>query len=196
MKTPVLVTVVILTSTMSFAETPKQEATRLCTEYVRIEKVCYIKALKGNLPTNMGKIAKSRAPKELIEMACKEGFELFSRAGKVKEVELNRASLRSYNRCFDDFTAALDKKEENEYAPVSGYGHKGEVLETMDSAGYTYARIAENGKELWVACMQTSVEVGDTIEFPDSPPMANFRSKPLNRTFNKIIFAPGINVVE
>ena len=36
--------------------------------------------------------------------------------------------------------------------------------------------------------------VGDTIEFPDSPPMVNFQSKTLKRTFDKIIFAPGLAV--
>jgi hypothetical protein len=38
------------------------------------------------------------------------------------------------------------------------------------------------------------VKVGDTIEFPDSPPMVNFQSKTLKRTFDKIIFAPGLAV--
>lgn len=42
--------------------------------------------------------------------------------------------------------------------------------------------------------MQTKVKVGDEVEFPDSPPMVNFHSKTLNRTFEKIIFAPGIRI--
>jgi hypothetical protein len=75
-----------------------------------------------------------------------------------------------------------------------GAGHKGKVLETMDSGGYTYVQIDENGQKLWVAVMQTQVKVGDTVEFPDSPPMVNFQSKTLKRTFDKIIFAPGVAV--
>ena len=75
-----------------------------------------------------------------------------------------------------------------------GAGHKGKVLETMDSGGYTYVQIDENGEKLWVAAMQTPVKVGDTVEFPDSPPMVNFQSKTLKRTFDKIIFAPGLAV--
>ena len=75
-----------------------------------------------------------------------------------------------------------------------GAGHKGKVLETMDSGGYTYVQIEENGQKLWVAAMQTPVKVGDTVEFPDSPPMINFQSKTLKRTFDKIIFAPGLAV--
>lgn len=75
-----------------------------------------------------------------------------------------------------------------------GAGHKGKVVETMDSGGYTYVQIDENGQKIWVAAMQTPVKVGDTVEFPDSPPMINFQSKTLKRTFEKIIFAPGLAV--
>jgi hypothetical protein len=76
----------------------------------------------------------------------------------------------------------------------AGVGHKGKVLQTMDSAGYTYVEVEEKGQKLWVAVMQTKVKVGDTVEFPDSPPMVNFQSKTLKRTFDKIIFAPGLRV--
>lgn len=76
----------------------------------------------------------------------------------------------------------------------AGAGHKGKVLETMDSGGYTYIQVDENGQKLWLAVMQTKVKVGDTIEFPDSPPMVNFQSKTLKRTFDKIIFASGIRI--
>lgn len=75
-----------------------------------------------------------------------------------------------------------------------GSGHKGKVVETMDSAGYTYVLVDENGQKIWVAVMQTKVKPGDTVEFPDSPPMINFQSKTLKRTFDKIIFAPGLAV--
>ncbi len=76
----------------------------------------------------------------------------------------------------------------------AGVGHKGKVVSTMDAAGYTYVEVEENGQKLWVAVMQTKVKVGDTVEFPDSPPMVNFQSKSLKRTFDKIIFAPGLRI--
>ncbi|SNB46344.1 hypothetical protein [Geobacter sp. DSM 9736] len=78
----------------------------------------------------------------------------------------------------------------------AGAGHKGKVLNTMDAAGYTYIEVEENGQKLWVAVMQTKVKPGDMVEFPDSPPMVNFQSKTLKRTFDKIIFAPGLRVVK
>jgi len=76
----------------------------------------------------------------------------------------------------------------------AGAGHKGKVVETMNSGGYTYAQVEENGQKVWVAVMETKLKVGDVVEFPDSPPMVNFQSKTLNRTFEKIIFAPGIRI--
>jgi hypothetical protein len=78
----------------------------------------------------------------------------------------------------------------------AGAGHKGKVLETMDSGGYTYIQVDENGQKLWLAVMQTKVNKGDMIEFPDSPPMVNFQSKTLKRTFDKIIFASGIRITK
>ncbi len=78
----------------------------------------------------------------------------------------------------------------------AGAGHKGKVLETMDSGGYTYIQVDENGQKLWLAVMQTKVNKGDVIEFPDSPPMVNFQSKTLKRTFDKIIFASGIRITK
>jgi hypothetical protein len=78
----------------------------------------------------------------------------------------------------------------------AGAGHKGKVLETMNAAGYTYVQVDENGQKLWVAVMETKVNVGDAVEFPDSPPMLNFQSKSLKRTFDKIIFAPGLRIAK
>ncbi|MGD0235886.1 MAG: hypothetical protein ABSC55_15290 [Syntrophorhabdales bacterium] len=75
-----------------------------------------------------------------------------------------------------------------------GPDHKGKVVSTMNAAGYTYIEVEEKGKKLWVAVMEVNVKVGDDVEFPDSPPMENFHSKTLNRTFDKVIFSPGIRV--
>jgi len=75
-----------------------------------------------------------------------------------------------------------------------GAGHKGKVLSTVNAGGYTYIEVEEKGRKLWVAVMETKVNQGDTVEFPDSPPMENFHSKTLNRTFDKIIFSPSLRV--
>ena len=72
--------------------------------------------------------------------------------------------------------------------------HKGKVVSTMNAAGYTYIEVEEKGKKLWIAVMETKVKPGDEVEFPDSPPLENFQSKTLNRTFDKIILSPAIRI--
>ncbi len=79
----------------------------------------------------------------------------------------------------------------------AGAGHKGKVLQLMDASSYTYVEVEEKGQKLWIAVMKESVvkegvKVGDTIEFPDSPPMVNFQSKELKKTFDKVIFSAGL----
>jgi len=75
-----------------------------------------------------------------------------------------------------------------------GTGRKGKVVETMNASSYTYIKVDENGKGVWLAVMQQPIKVGQTIEFPNVPPMVNFTSKTLNRTFDAILFVPSIRV--
>ena len=68
----------------------------------------------------------------------------------------------------------------------------GKVVETMDSGGYTYVQIENNGKKTWVAVPKTKVVKGQNISFAPGAEMRNFQSKTLNRTFDSIIFSGGI----
>jgi hypothetical protein len=79
----------------------------------------------------------------------------------------------------------------------AGAGKKGKVTQTMNSGGYTYVEAAdEKGVKTWLALPEIKVAVGDNIEFPDTPPMVNFQSKTLKKTFEKISFIPGIRIVK
>jgi hypothetical protein len=79
----------------------------------------------------------------------------------------------------------------------AGSGKKGKVSQTMNSGGYTYVEAADDkGVKTWLALPEVKVKVGDSIEYPDAPPLANFQSKTLNRTFEKISFIPGIRIVK
>jgi len=74
-------------------------------------------------------------------------------------------------------------------SPVSwAIVHTGSILETMNSGGYTYAKIKENGKEFWVAGAQSVVKVGDSVSFNEQMNMPDFTSKTLNRTFKELMF--------
>ena len=78
--------------------------------------------------------------------------------------------------------------------PPAGAMRSGKVVSTMNAAGYTYVEVEDKGQKTWVAAMETKVAVGDKVEFSDVPPMVNFTSKTLNRTFDKIIFASQLRV--
>ena len=79
----------------------------------------------------------------------------------------------------------------------AGAGKKGTVTQTMNSGGYTYVEAAdEKGEKVWMALPETKVTKGDKIEYPEMPPMVNFQSKTLNRTFEKILFVPGIRIMK
>ncbi len=77
----------------------------------------------------------------------------------------------------------------------AGAGKKATVTQTMNSGGYTYVEAADDkGVKTWLALPETKVAKGDKIEYPEAPPMVNFQSKTLNKTFEKILFIPGIRI--
>lgn len=79
----------------------------------------------------------------------------------------------------------------------AGVGKKATVTQTMNAGGYTYVEAAdEKGAKVWLALPEIKVAKGDKIEYPETPPLANFQSRTLNRTFEKISFIPGVRIVK
>lgn len=70
----------------------------------------------------------------------------------------------------------------------------GKVLETMDAATYTYARVETPAGEKWIAGPRTSLKIGDAVEWAGGNEMKNFPSKTLGRTFESIVFVDRILV--
>ena len=69
----------------------------------------------------------------------------------------------------------------------------GTVAETMDSGGYTYARLQAAGKEdVWIAAREFSTKAGDVLTVGLDMPMQNFESKTLKRTFPLVYFVGGV----
>jgi hypothetical protein len=74
-------------------------------------------------------------------------------------------------------------------APVgSATGPSGTVLETVHGGGYTYARIATDEGEQWVAGPPTDLETGETITLSGAMAMGAFTSKALDRTLDDLVF--------
>jgi hypothetical protein len=74
-------------------------------------------------------------------------------------------------------------------APVPEGMIRGNVLETMDAAGYTYVLLDTAEGQRWVAAQQAPVAVGDTVQTNQGMAMQNFTSQSLNRTFEVIYFS-------
>lgn len=81
--------------------------------------------------------------------------------------------------------SALPNKTEK--PPVSG-----KVLETMSAAGYTYILLEKNDKTGWVAVPSAKVVVGQEVQVKPGLEMGLFESKSLKRSFDNIIFSPGL----
>ncbi len=71
-------------------------------------------------------------------------------------------------------------------------GTTGTVIETMNSSGYTYMLIDSGAEKTWVAIPETKIEKGAEVTYISGMVMKNFDSKTLNRTFESIIFSPGL----
>jgi hypothetical protein len=71
-------------------------------------------------------------------------------------------------------------------------GVSGKVVETMNSGGYTYALVDTGNGKTWVALPQTEIAVGSEIACRPGMTMNNFNSTTLNRSFEHIVFTPGL----
>jgi hypothetical protein len=69
---------------------------------------------------------------------------------------------------------------------------KGTVVETMDSGGYTYLCIENDGQKRWAAIPKTAIQVGQPVELAPGMEMGKYTSKSLNRTFDSIYFTSGL----
>jgi len=68
----------------------------------------------------------------------------------------------------------------------------GKVVETMNAGGYTYISLEKDGKKGWVAVPAAEVAVGQEVQVMPGMEMGLFSSKTLNRSFDNIIFSPGL----
>ena len=67
--------------------------------------------------------------------------------------------------------------------------HTVKILEVKDAPGYTYMKVDEKGEQYWAAIESTPVKVGQTITLKEQVWMKNFKSKSLDKTFDKVLFA-------
>ena len=68
----------------------------------------------------------------------------------------------------------------------------GTIVETMNSGGYTYARLQTGSKDAWIATSELPVKIGERLSATIDMPMENFNSKTLNRVFPLIYFVTDV----
>ncbi len=110
------------------------------------------------------------------------------------------ALLITVSACGDKATTTTNENaattaKSNEAAPAADANSwTGEVLETMNSGGYTYVHVDTGTEKLWAAATATAtaITVGQRVTVPKGMMMQNFPSKTLDRTFEEIYFVGGI----
>lgn len=68
----------------------------------------------------------------------------------------------------------------------------GTVIETMNASGYTYMLVENGAGKTWVAIPATTVAEGDKVDYYLGMVMEKFTSKTLNRSFDNLVFSPGM----
>jgi hypothetical protein len=61
------------------------------------------------------------------------------------------------------------------------------VKEVLKGGIYVYLRCQENDKDIWLATVAREFKTDEVISFVNAPPMTDFYSKFLNRTFSEVI---------
>ncbi len=67
--------------------------------------------------------------------------------------------------------------------------HTGKIVDFKDAGSYTYIKIKNKNNSFWAAIMKVDVKKGEVITLKEQVWMKNFKSKVLNKTFEKILFA-------
>lgn len=116
---------------------------------------------------------------------------------KPKEQEQNATSQQTQSVEAPQSMYGVAATQEQAAAPAEGNlqlntQHIAKVLETMNSGGYTYAKVDESGTIYWIAGPQSNITVGNKISFLEQMVMTDFTSKSLNKTFDQILFVSAI----
>lgn len=68
----------------------------------------------------------------------------------------------------------------------------GTIMETMDTAGYTYVKVKTADKEIWAAAPEFKTAVGESVIIPAGMIMPDYHSNTLNRDFDELYFVSSI----
>lgn len=73
-------------------------------------------------------------------------------------------------------------------------GFAGKVVDTINTAGYTYVQVDTGTQKLWAATPEMPVKTGDMVKVAPGMPMEKYHSQSLKRDFDMVYFTGGITV--
>ena len=92
------------------------------------------------------------------------------------------------------FTGCVKKnKVPTAPTPANSSAHQVKVEEVIQTSNYTYLKVSENNKELWMAVNHQEAASGEVYYYEQALEMKNFNSKELKRTFESILFVQGLS---
>jgi hypothetical protein len=189
-----------------------ENAGMFCQKLVDVSWDAYEMAEKGvNIDTANSKLVQKFSGKintDEVRLYTDVGYSKFEYE-KKKSVDANIRTKRGFheaclkaveeNKLEEFFDSYVEDVSDYQMMPEKGYipkaSHKGKVVRKMDSDSYTYFVVEEEaGNRFWVVLPQTTLSVGDVVEFPDTEPMLKFSAKNLKCVFSVILFVPSVRV--
>jgi len=96
--------------------------------------------------------------------------------------------------CNNTTTEAYQQQEPAaQNSPKTKQERKAVVEEVLQTNAYTYLLMNENGEKDWIAIPKKDVNPGETYYYIQGLEMPDFKSKELNRTFDKVYFVESIS---
>ncbi len=96
---------------------------------------------------------------------------------------------------FTLFFAAPELPAEDAKRPEEK-SHIGTVTYTKNTDRYTYIKLDEQGKEVWLATLGMKVSVGDKVEYIGGLLMKDFHSNAMDKTFDFILLVTRVRVLK
>jgi len=71
--------------------------------------------------------------------------------------------------------------------------HKAVIQEVIQTSNYTYLKVLEAKSLQWLAVPSVTLKTGEVCYYMGGMPMTNFKSKELDRTFDKVLFLEAVS---
>ena len=113
---------------------------------------------------------------------------------KKEKIKMSNISKKTVVVFFALFFAVSGLSAEDAKPPEEK-SHIGTVTFTQTAGKYTYIKLDEQGKEIWLATSISKVSVGDKVQYIGGLLMKDFHSRAMEKTFDFILLVTRISVL-